>query len=256
MQSDENLCTALRKRVQSFKNEHPRLSSQQIAKRFQMSSSTLNRIENEDIKNPTFDQVLKVLRGTGQTKDLLKYLEEFYPAVAESYREVYSENLDTEFLELDLESLFVQKDTFLLMLLAYSKNGCSKSMIEREFGKKGLAGLEVLIDKNAVEVNGDLVTGINTKKVNLTQQNIKDLLTLSIDNCYTADEFGEDSNYLNFRSTNIDKEKAMPIIVSILKEAKNKIEDVLSQEQYRGEDYFFTGLVADTLVKKSKGVLQ
>ena len=134
---NEDLCQALRRRVKHYKREHPALSSQQIAKRFNMSSSTLNRIENQDIKNPTIDQVLKVLRGTGETDDLLGFIEEFYPDIADTYKKVYSHNMERRFVEVDHERYFKDKSTFSIMLLSLTGKGTSRREVRDLFGRGG-----------------------------------------------------------------------------------------------------------------------
>ena len=61
---ETNLGQILREKILKYKAKHPKLSSVQLAKRFGLPNATLHRIENLGVEKPSFDQVLKILRGT------------------------------------------------------------------------------------------------------------------------------------------------------------------------------------------------
>ncbi|MFT6069450.1 MAG: transcriptional regulator with XRE-family HTH domain [Bacteriovoracaceae bacterium] len=251
---DEDLCQALRRRVKHYKKDHPALSSQQIAKRFKMSSSTLNRIENEDIRNPTIDQVLKVLRGTGETNDLLSFIEEYYPDIAETYREVYSENLNSSFIEVSHESYFKDRSTFTIMLLAYTGEGTSKDEVLSLLGQSGLRELVGLIQKEILsESKEGKISAMKGQKVNMSQEAFRSLLMNSIDTHYKVDNFGTGRNFLSFQTSSLSKEIAMPKINAVLKEAFSKVQMIIDDPVNNGLDKVFIGLTADTFYEVKKG---
>ncbi|MCO4755242.1 MAG: helix-turn-helix domain-containing protein, partial [Bacteriovoracaceae bacterium] len=248
---NEDLCQALRRRVKHYKREHPALSSQQIAKRFNMSSSTLNRIENQDIKNPTIDQVLKVLRGTGETDDLLGFIEEFYPDIADTYKRVYSENKDRTFINTDIEKYFRDKSTFTIMLLAFSGNGTSRSEIVELLGNSGLRTLTMLIQSEVLteDSNGVINKG-RGRDVNMSQEALKDLLSNTIESHYKPENFGTGFNFLSFQTKQADRNKVMPKINIVLKDAFSKIHNILNDSENSGNDKIFIGLVSDSILEK------
>lgn len=251
---DEDLCQALRRRVKHYKKDHPALSSQQIAKRFNMSSSTLNRIENQDIKNPTIDQVLKVLRGTGETNDLLSFIEEYYPDIAETYKDVYSENLDSSFIEVNHESYFKDRSTFTIMLLAYTGVGTSKEEVLSLLGQSGIRELINLIQKEVLTESSDgKISAMTGQKVNMSQEAFKSLLMNSIDAHYKVDNFGSGRNFLSFQTSSLSKEVAMPKINAILKDAFSSVQKIIDDPINKGVDKVFIGLTTDTFYEELKG---
>ncbi len=242
---DEDLCQALRRRVKHYKKDHPALSSQQIAKRFKMSSSTLNRIENEDIRNPTIDQVLKVLRGTGEANDLLSFIEEYYPDISETYKKIYSHNLDNSRVDFELEKYFEDPDTFLIMVLAYTDKGTNFGEIEREVGAKGVRTLRHLIKKNILTVNEGIIKGTD-QKVKFSQETTKKVLLNTIESCSQSETINKMKNFLSIQTTGLSEEGAR-VITNILKKTYEEVDNVLKSEQYKGENKYFVGLVSDFL---------
>lgn len=242
---NEDLCQALRRRVKHYKKEHPALSSQQIAKRFSMSSSTLNRIENEDIRNPTIDQVLKVLRGTGETNDLLSFIEEYYPDIAETYKQVYSHNLDNNKVDSELEQYFEESNTFLIMILAYTDKGTSLEEIEQEMGIKGVRTLRQLIKKNILSVYEGEIRGTDST-VKFSQETTKKLLLNTIDSCAQSETINKMKNFLSIQTTGLSDEGTR-LVTNILKKTYEEIDNVFKNEQFKGENKYFVGLVSDFL---------
>jgi len=311
MKISEDLCIELQKRIAKFKELHPRLSSQQVAKLLDMSNSTLSRIENNEIKKPSIEQVLKILKGTGSTQDIYKYIKAYYPEIVTTYDSLYnthelistetnsctneklirnptiekilnhissSEHVkdpgeyikkyyprlseefeaafslssESELSESSIEEYFNKKETFLIMLLAYSRYGCPERVIQNEFGQIGKLHLDKLIKEKAVVKIGDNIESNKDKSVSFTQEGSKQLLMLVIENCYKSEGFENRPNYLNICSNSINKKLAMPKITKIMREAHTKILEVIEDKENEGSDYFFTGLIADTLLNSRK----
>ena len=91
-QEKESLARVLRDKIFSYKAARPNLSSSQIASKFGMSNSTFSRLENLDIKNPTFDQVMRIFIGTGDKPGLLEYLKKYYPDLIHLYEDFSRNN--------------------------------------------------------------------------------------------------------------------------------------------------------------------
>ena len=260
--NSETLASALAIRIKTYKKEHPSLSGAQMARRFGMPASSLNRIENEEVRVPTIDQVLKILRGTGATGDILKYLEANYPSIAETYREVYN-TANNDFVPLELEQYLNDKDKFLIILLALSGNGTSREEVLGEFGRKGLNELNFLIEKEClIEKNGRI--GKNDKVLNTSVQTLSNLLSMSISECFDSSNTARGENFLVYKAISINKEKVLKKVIAIMKEAESEIMTLLDDPVNQGNDRVFYGMTMDTLInsrsrvceKLSTGVLQ
>lgn len=249
--NNETIVDALALRIRTYKKEHPNLSGAQIARRFNMTSSSLNRIENGDVRVPTIDQVLKVLRGTGASGDILKYLDANYPSIAETYREVY-DTRNTEFISQDLECHLNDKDKFLIILLALTGDGTTREEVLCEFGRKGLSELEYLLEKGHL-VEEDGVIGKNDKILNTSFETLKNLLSYSVDQCFDSSNMLSGENYIAYSSIGINKEKALKRIIGVMKEAQREISEILSDPDLEGNDKFFYGLAVDSLIATGAG---
>ncbi len=153
-QDKPTLCEVLREKVKDYKRAHPRFSSSQIARKWGLSSSSLNRIENMDIKTPTIDQAIKVLRGCGSNEEIVEFIKSYYPEIHESLFSFYIETSKTNELDESLEKYFQDPSTYKMMLLASTKGGLSEQYILHEYGRSGhklfmkLAADGLIINKN------------------------------------------------------------------------------------------------------------
>ncbi|WP_157765603.1 helix-turn-helix domain-containing protein [Halobacteriovorax marinus] len=254
--NNETIVDALALRIRTYKKEHPNLSGAQIARRFNMTSSSLNRIENGDVRVPTIDQVLKVLRGTGASGDILKYLDANYPSIAETYREVY-DTRNTEFISQDLECHLNDKDKFLIILLALTGDGTTREEVLCEFGRKGLSELEYLLEKGHL-VEEDGVIGKNDKILNTSFETLKNLISLTAMQCLKTDKCIENINYLHFKSVGVKDLSVLKRIRGILSDAEAEVAELLNDPNNLGSERIFLGMVSDTLLDDypTKGRMQ
>jgi len=254
--NNETIVDALALRIRTYKKEHPNLSGAQIARRFNMTSSSLNRIENGDVRVPTIDQVLKVLRGTGASGDILKYLDANYPSIAETYREVY-DTRNTEFISQDLECHLNDKDKFLIILLALTGDGTTREEVLCEFGRKGLSELEYLLEKGHL-VEEDGVIGKNDKILNTSFETLKNLLSFSVSECFNSNGNQKRTNYIAYKAIGVKNDTIKKRISSILKDAQFQIDELLSDKENLGNEKIFIGSVVDNLLRSGNenGVLQ
>lgn len=246
------LCTDLRDRVKGYKKDHPYLSGTQIAKRFNMSTSALNRIENCDVKTPAIDQVIKVLRGTGAKGDLLKYLDDRYPIIAETYKEAYSSS-SSEFVDIDLEYFLNDKDKFLIILLALTGSGTSVQEIRNEFGSRGIAELEFLLEKGLLREEDGFVGG-NNQPLTTSFETLQNLLAYSVEKCYDATNRRNQDNYIYFRACRVNRDKVFKRIMNVLENAESEIMSLINDPEFKGNDDLFFGMVADSLIDRSNSL--
>lgn len=244
------LAEELSKRIRRFKKQRPHLSSQQIAKRFGVTSSTLNRIENLDIRTPSFDQVLKILKGTGNEEDIVKYVEANYPEAGKAFvnyikSDAYWKALSPEFVE-----ALKDPETSKILFLVHSREKTSLDYIQKHYGLEGIRTVKRLQLQKFIEIkNGSVYSNNET----FTIPNVKDskeiLLTLIQNHFNYVGAMDKSSeNYLTFSVRSIDAKKAVPMIVDILLEADSKINELVSRDDLKGQDSIFWGACADTLI--------
>jgi transcriptional regulator with XRE-family HTH domain len=249
----EDLAHMLRRKILAYKSVRPNLSSQQIAKKFGMSSSTFSRIENLDIKTPTFDQVIKILTGTGHHKDLLSYLNENYPEIASTYKRGYSQPVGTKFINTDIADYLIDPQTSKLMLIAHSVSGLKKSVVLEEFGKAGLRLVNTLLEKDIlVEKEVDIYYP-KEKGSMLDQRSTRSLVRRSITDFYNINGFEDRtaSNFLTFQSESINLEKVYPVIINLLSELQTNVRNIFNNPSNHGEDTVFVSTISDSLIKNN-----
>ncbi|OIQ18405.1 MAG: hypothetical protein BM556_09085 [Bacteriovorax sp. MedPE-SWde] len=149
-----NACEVLRTRIRQYKREHPRLNSSQVARKFGVATSSFNRIENNDIRNPSIDQAVKILRGCGSNEDVADFIRMYYPEIHEGLFEYFVESSKTETLDESVEKYFCDESTYKMMMLATSKCGLDENYVLQEFGRAGhktfmkLAAKGVLVNRD------------------------------------------------------------------------------------------------------------
>jgi len=149
-----NACEVLRTRIRQYKREHPRLNSSQIARKFGVATSSFNRIENNDIRNPSIDQAVKILRGCASNEDVADFIRMYYPEIHEGLFEYFVESSKTATLDESVEKYFCDESTYKMMMLATSKCGLDENYVLQEFGRAGhktfmkLAAKGVLVNRD------------------------------------------------------------------------------------------------------------
>ena len=83
--------------------------------------------------------------------------------------------------------------------------------------------------------------------LNTSQETGQKLLQNLVTFNYDVSKFGEASNWLSVQYKAVDKTKVMPKLVEILKEANQKIREVLQSQNNEGSDVVWAGMAMDTL---------
>jgi transcriptional regulator with XRE-family HTH domain len=248
--NDGELCQILRQRILTYKKAHPRLSSQQIAKRFNIASSTLSRIENMDIKTPSFDQVVKVLRGTGNTDELLEFVEKFYPELSRAYVEYFKSKATPESTEI-IQS-YISNPKYFKILMMITSVGMNEKEVSRLYGNLGLSILEDLIAKKIVTYSSSCDGYIVSDQMVVFDE----LTSVNIFKNFLA-EFAEDYEYNDLSRmysvdfVGINKEKVLPEIMSILRTARLNIKKLTDKPENQGDDALFVGIAGDIFFKRN-----
>lgn len=248
-QEKESLARVLRDKIFSYKAARPNLSSAQIASKFGMSNSTFSRLENLDIKNPTFDQVVKIFNGVGDRDSLIQFLENNYPNLVEVFQEYIAKGMNP-FLSPEMCSYLEDPVTSKIMILAGSSCGLPIELVKEEFGNSGIAICEDLRGKNLL-IQQDERFFINSKSSGITNKTILELIKNVSTGMFDLSglEDGEALNYISFRSESIDLERVYPQIICILKETNTKIKSIMDNPDNSGEDTVYVGVISDSILR-------
>jgi transcriptional regulator with XRE-family HTH domain len=251
----EDLAHMLRRKILIYKQARQNLSSQQIAKKFGMSSSTFSRIENLDIKAPTFDQVIKILTGTGHHKELQSYLKNHYPEIARLYTEGFLENDHTNYVSDKISEYMKNPRTSRLMIISFSVSGLKKSVVKEEFGNEGVRTLEMLIERGVLtSEDGEVYRPLDVGTA-VSLSCTKALVNRALNDYYDLKGYENKTacNYLTFQSESIDLERVYPMIIGLLAELRKNVKEIFNNPDNHGDETVFVSLISDSLIKNNLG---
>ena len=132
------------------------------------------------------------------------------------------------------------------MLFVTSGVFVTAANIKEKFGSDGLKIVQDLLDKKILIKQGDEILLVK-ETLNTSQETGQKLLQNLVTFNYDVSKFGEASNWLSVQYKAVDKTKVMPKLVEILKEANQKIREVLQSQNNEGSDVVWAGMAMDTL---------
>ncbi len=238
------LCEVLREKIRGYKRAHPRYSSSQIARRWGLSASTFNRIENMDIRTPTIDQAIRILKGTGTNKEVVEFIKEYYPDIHSSLFGHFQESNSNNIHNNSVEEYLKDESTYKMMMFASSSNGLSEQYILDEFGNSGhktfmkLAKEGCLINKDGSFYTKDsdyiLSETAGLKVAHFQSKNV-------FENIQNGKE-GKYKGYVTYESINLDKIRDR--LNEIIDDFNFEINKVLKDPKNRGTDLFVSSYLA------------
>ncbi len=241
-----NVCEMLQSHIRNFKKEHPRLSGAQIARRFGVSTSSLNRIENGDIKNPTIEQAVKVLRATCGPETVAEFMRTYYPDIHHGLLDYFKASSERVELEEDVEQYFCDESTYMMMLFATTKRGLSENWVLQEYGRTGhqkfmkLAARGVLVNRD-----GRFFAGNDSIKLG----GYSCLQMMANINKSAAAEFAASGDVKNFCSdviyVRVDYKKIGRKVAEVIEDFQTEINDIMNKADGSGEDL----VIINSLIK-------
>ncbi|ATH06679.1 hypothetical protein BIY24_01610 [Halobacteriovorax marinus] len=247
----KTIANILAEHIATYKKSHPNLSSQQIAKKFGVTSSSFNRIEKGDVSNPTIDQVVKILGGVGRHAEIVGYLNDYYPIISKTFRDYYV--LEDGSNSGDKIKHFIQQREFcVLILYSLVGDGVSREEIRRIFGEVGESRLQYLIEQNVLSVNTDGVIGRIDYFMDIGMEILTKVANITIDECFDFIPSESGFSRIDFKVKSVNKEKAVPKIVEVLQRASIEIDKILEDEESNGDHPVFYFLCTDSLYPKIK----
>lgn len=235
--------------IRSIKQTHPNLSSVQIAKRLNLTTSTFSRFENKETSRPTFSSALKIVREACSDEDLQNFIKNHYPEMFSEFEKTYTGNSHLNFLPEEAESYLQDVNTYEIMMLITSNESIHKTTIKEEFGNKGLAIVKRLSSKGILREQGDNYS-LGKENFNFGQETVQKLLLNLIEKSYNLEAFGTHTNWASIQYQSVDKNKVNPLIREIYKKANAEIREVLQNPYNKGNDILWTGLAYDSLLNK------
>ena len=241
-------CEFLRDCIKYLKRESGDLSTLQISRKLGIPNSTLGRIENLAVETPDFNNAMKIIRARCKDGTVNEFINKFYPQMAHTFNKVYSDNANVPFVPTEVETYFEEASTYEFMLLATSKVKMTEKFILENYGKRGLATINELIERGVLKKQGDRIQ-LSNGPVNAGQETVHKLLQNLITFNYDVNAFGKKENWLSLQYESIDKKAVMPKVVAILREARQKIRELLNSPSSEGNDVVWIGIAADTIEK-------
>ncbi len=244
--------------IKSIKKSYPNLSSVQLAKKLELTTSTFSRFENREIKKPTFNHALKIVReACGETR-VQDFIKIHYPEMYKNLAKTYPGNSELEFLPEEAEVFLQDQTTFELIMMATSNAGLRKEVVITEFGNRGLLALENLIAKKILIEQNQIFT-LGMKNVNFGQETVKKLLQNLVNSSYDLNAFGTQKNWLSVQYESVDKNLVTPKLRDVYIKANKEIREIFNAPENAGPDVMWAGLVVDSLLKEKQepnGVIQ
>lgn len=245
--------------IKSIKKSYPNLSSAQLAKRLDLTSSSFSRFENREIKKPTFNHALKIVREACGEIKVQDFIKLHYPDMYDNFRKTYLGNADLEFLPEEAEIFLQDPTAFELIMMATSNAGLRKEVVIAEFGNRGLVALENLIAKRILIEQNQIFT-LGMKNVNFGQETVKKLLQNLVNSSYDLNAFGTQKNWLSVQYESVDRNLVTPKLCAVYIKANKEIREIFNDPENTGPDVMWAGLAMDSLLKKEKqesnGVIQ
>ena len=241
----------LKKCIRQIKDAQPNLSSLQISKKLGIPSSSLSRIENLDVEKPSFKHAVAILRAVcPQGEGIEEFTAKHYPELSQTFNRVYSGNKNLRFVEPEAEQFFEDHRTFEFMMMATSASGLTEAAVLKKYGMNGLQIVQGLVDRGLLKRNGDALY-YATENVNFGQDTIHKLVQNLVTFNYDLDAFGNKLNWLSVQYESVDKDVVGPRMIEIMREANQKIRELLNSPEAKGKDVVWASLATDSLDREN-----
>lgn len=240
-------CHALKKCIRQIKEAHPNLSTLQLSKKLGIPSATLARIENLDVVKPSFKYAIAILRAIcPQDEGIDEFIAKHYPELSQTFNRVYSGNKNLRFVEPEADQFFEDHRTFEFMMMATSASGLTEAAVLKKYGMNGLQIVQGLVERGLLKRNGDALY-YTTENVNFGQDTIHKLAQNLITFSYDLEAFGNKLNWLSVQFESVNKDVVGPRMIEIMREANQKIRELLNSPEAKGKDVVWASLGTDYL---------
>lgn len=246
-----DLALELRRKIKDFKLQNPGLTSFDIAKQFGLAPATFHRLENVEIKKPSFEQVSKVLKGIGCDTELYGFIEKHYPEILEVVESKVDKNLETkkDISSKAMEVMLDEKYGQVFRYIMSKKASVTEKEIIYEFGQHGQRALLNLKERSLIilDESGRIICNEGIHIANY--DNIARLASREISESFNREgaNSGNSLNFLAYLTNSIDPDYVLPKIEQELRLVGWKIKKMLAEdEKCKGDTPFWLVLGTDT----------
>ena len=247
--------------VGKIKKNYPWMSSLALAKKLDIPNSTFDRISKREVKTPFFSHALKIVQEACGSGNIQAFIKKFYPNMMEDFIKAYPGNNNVPFVDPSIEVFFQNPTSFEIMMMASSEVGVTKKKVLEEYGRKGLAILDEMLERGVFKTEEDkyFIEG----KINARQETVHKLLQNLVSLSYNLNDFGSQQNWLSLQYDSVNLDKVLPKMREIYIKANQEIRELLKSPESRGNSIIWAGLVMDRLIKsespqgdQDKGLVQ
>ena len=252
----------LRNLIEEYLANHTSLTLNALAERSKVAATTLRRLmQGEQGGQLAPHSVLSLVSYLLKEKRLSSLLTKVDGPVGELLRRsfdqfIFSEDTKHEVSQ-DLNTLFQDRQIYLIYKLAANQCGTSTAEVVEQFGSVGLQKLQYLIEQGVILKDKE-------NRLHAKQKNFSVDLTLAHNLSHSLLDFYKPLDVEKGLNLFYSLSEAMTLegikkIKGIEKEAVKKIFEVMNQKQFQGEIPYFTIVLSDVLgstPEKPEGVLQ
>ena len=225
----EKFATILKDYVSERKELNPTISESRIAHNIGISQATFHRMLNYNTY-PSVKNLFKLCKSIPKLKILVS-------------DDMLTEARGKQYGEKELESLLLRRSLFITYALALSAHGVTEAEILYCIGHKGKKALNTLLERGFVKKTEDEIYRATEQKKDIDlsfpvlKRHIKILVGKLKPRNTTSNYIGYKTETLN--TTGIQK------LNGFLKEAHNKIKNIMEKKEHKGDIPAFAALFSD-----------
>lgn len=251
-QNESSVVIELKQIIQSYLDEHQRISLNGFSKKCQVSEPTLRRIMSGKVKTtPTLTTIIDIL-STISKENRLPELIELYPGIiGDTLKQSFgllSEETPYEF-STELNELLRDEQSYLIFKLAANSIGVKRNRIKELFGILGEQKLDELISRDLVYeklVGSDRVAFSRVEGFSLTHELFINHFKACANYINTSTQQSSRNNLFYNLSESVN-ESARREILTIQLQALKRIMTILNDDKSRGSLPLFVLSAIDTL---------
>ena len=225
----ENFATILKDYVSERKKLNPTISESRIAHNIGISQATFHRMLNYNTY-PSVRNLFKLCKSIPKLKILVS-------------DDMLTEARGKQYGEKELESLLLRRSLFITYALALSAHGVTEAEILYCIGHKGKKALNTLLERGFVKKTEDEIYRATEQKkdFDLSFPVLKRHIKILVGKLKPRNTT---SNYIGYKTETLNK-TGIQKLNGFLKEAHNKIKNIMEKKEHKGDIPAFAALFSD-----------
>ena len=225
----EKFATILKDYVSERKELNPTISESRIAHNIGISQATFHRMLNYNTY-PSVKNLLTLCKSIPKLKILVS-------------DDMLTEASGKQYGEKELESLLLRRSLFITYALALSAHGVTEAEILYCIGHKGKKALNTLLERGFVKKTEDEIYRATEQKkdIDLSFPVFKRHIKILVGKLKPRNTT---SNYIGYKTETLNK-TGIQKLNGFLKEAHNKIKNIMEKKEHKGDIPAFAALFSD-----------